>query len=455
MENKQNIDWIKEIYRYRSGEMSDIERNSFEKQLQKDPFLADAMEGLADTNIYELRAEISNLSENINRGSKRRAPVFYRVAAAVIVLVGISSILLVRQLKSPDLVSQNLKSVSSDSVAHLNEISSEIVPDITESVDEKKKSEADIVEAFDIIEAEAIVDLPEAREEIRVETIPFTTNVDVDSILSNKLELAEQGDPVLEGRIQGVELVTEESVGVETKKLAKAEAPLRVRGAAAPTSSERKYMAQNVKLVRGRVLDADDNLPLPGVSISKKGTAIGTSSDIDGFFVMEADSGDVLTASFIGMETLEFKIEDKNLDDVFLKPDMMSLDEVVVTAYGVQGRAAGIQTGAVSEIELDDEQSVYTRPLPEQGMAAFRSYIEENLRFPLDWSNTDREVVRVKFTVTIDQKLKDFEIIRSPDSLFSNEAIRVIKEGPTWNPAMNNDIGTEESTSLRIVFRRK
>ena len=96
------------IRRYLSGEMSPEERYSFEKEMQKDPFLADAVEGLATITAEEAEKDLAALEDRIFHPGRRNRFIFYRIAAIALVLVGVSSILMLRQIRQPDLLSDNL-----------------------------------------------------------------------------------------------------------------------------------------------------------------------------------------------------------------------------------------------------------------------------------------------------------------------------------------------------------
>ena len=61
-------------------------------------------------------------------------------------------------------------------------------------------------------------------------------------------------------------------------------------------------LAQNIK-VQGVVTSAEDGLPLPGVTVLVKGTTIGTSTDIDGRYVISAPTNGTLQFSYIGTKT--------------------------------------------------------------------------------------------------------------------------------------------------------
>ena len=67
---------VDKLIRYRSGRMSDSERNSFEKELQKDPFLAEAVDGLSNMSADELQSDFDGLSRRVDRRTKKRTPLF-------------------------------------------------------------------------------------------------------------------------------------------------------------------------------------------------------------------------------------------------------------------------------------------------------------------------------------------------------------------------------------------
>lgn len=87
------------------------------------------------------------------------------------------------------------------------------------------------------------------------------------------------------------------------------------------------------------VVTADDGVPLPGASIMVKGTTIGTMSDFDGNYTIEASSGTILEFSYMGMETKEVKVGTNTTINVALQSSQIGLEEVVVVGYGVQKKS--------------------------------------------------------------------------------------------------------------------
>ncbi|MFT4849778.1 MAG: TonB-linked SusC/RagA family outer membrane protein [Sediminicola sp.] len=108
------------------------------------------------------------------------------------------------------------------------------------------------------------------------------------------------------------------------------------------------------KTISGEV--SDDSGPLPGVSILIKGTLTGTESDFDGRFSVEANIGDILQFSFVGMETLEFTIGNETTINITMKPNPQSLDMIVIIGYGKQKKSD--LTGSVSSVSSEDITAV-------------------------------------------------------------------------------------------------
>ena len=75
---------------------------------------------------------------------------------------------------------------------------------------------------------------------------------------------------------------------------------------------------------------------LPGVSVSVKGTTVGIVTGIDGKYTLSIP-GDATTLvfSYIGMKKQEVEIGNRSVIDAVLEPDILGLDEVVVTALGI------------------------------------------------------------------------------------------------------------------------
>ena len=95
--------------------------------------------------------------------------------------------------------------------------------------------------------------------------------------------------------------------------------------------------------IKGKIADVTGS-PVPGVNIILKGTSVGTTSDANGDFSLEASANAVLVISFIGYQTQEVEVGNQPQLNVVLQEDISTLTEVVVVGYGEQKKK--LVTGA-------------------------------------------------------------------------------------------------------------
>ncbi len=94
--------------------------------------------------------------------------------------------------------------------------------------------------------------------------------------------------------------------------------------------------------VSGKVID-DTGQGIPGVNILEKGTTNGNTTDQDGNYkIAVADENAVLVFSFIGYATQEVTVGSRTTINVTLQTDVRSLEEVVVTALGIERSAKSL-----------------------------------------------------------------------------------------------------------------
>ena len=108
---------------------------------------------------------------------------------------------------------------------------------------------------------------------------------------------------------------------------------------------------------------SDDDGPLPGVSVIIVGATVGAETDFDGNYAIEANTGDVLQFSFVGMTTVTRTVDNVNVINVTMVSDDNTLDEVVVTAFGIkrQKKSLAYATTVVTGDDLTQVSS--TNPL--------------------------------------------------------------------------------------------
>ncbi|MFD2935524.1 SusC/RagA family TonB-linked outer membrane protein [Spirosoma flavum] len=94
-------------------------------------------------------------------------------------------------------------------------------------------------------------------------------------------------------------------------------------------------LAQDVA-VSGRVTSSDDGSTLPGVSVQVKGTTRGAITDASGNYSISVPANARLVFSFIGFSGQEVAVGNKTTINVALVAGAQSLDEIVVTAQGIE-----------------------------------------------------------------------------------------------------------------------
>jgi TonB family protein len=116
------------------------------------------------------------------------------------------------------------------------------------------------------------------------------------------------------------------------------------------------------------------------------------------------------------------------------------LNEVVAIGYNQNQKAADVSEGSSS-------------PSPVGGKSAFENYITENMRKPGTLTEGETAVVILTVMVKSAGATDSIKVVSSPGKEFSDEAIRLIKEGPAWNPAENNGVKIDNEIRIRIIFK--
>ncbi len=90
--------------------------------------------------------------------------------------------------------------------------------------------------------------------------------------------------------------------------------------------------------------------PVIGATVIVKGTTTGTTTGVDGSFVLAVPANTPVQISYIGFITEEFG--DLSKTKIVLREDKQNIEEVVVIGYGAQKKAT--LTGAVSTVQMED-----------------------------------------------------------------------------------------------------
>jgi hypothetical protein len=456
--------------------MQNEEKHRIEKEIMRDAFEEEAFEGLSKLNAEELEIDISELSANISersRKTRKLIPVWFRYAASVIVLVGIGLTIIflnsrywqdsllkeqvakemevadsmeVEAAKQHEVTAQKLDTVKpkpEELIAKSKESKTakkEKQEPVTQTIVEDKVVFDDIEVSEDDYEAEAIQEreiVAFEEEELFAEDkemamMPAKEVAKVSEDEKREEELVEAPEnkevsKVIEGKAAGVK--------VKSRK--------RIQKAANTSGDFDKATESKKTVIKGKIVSVDDDLSIPGVSVTvKDNPTIGTTTDMNGEFELNIPSDEeleALVASFVGMKSQEIDIgNDTNLL-VYMEPDVLEMDEVIVTAVG-------------SGSEYDDEGPTKVSAKPPKSLNNYR--YKKVLLEKIDESKLShfpgKHKIKVSFTVGESGELYNFNFGNIPDIAFSNEIKKAILEIGKWQPATLNDATLESIVEFTL-----
>lgn len=109
-------------------------------------------------------------------------------------------------------------------------------------------------------------------------------------------------------------------------------------------------LAQNLT-VTGRIVDEDSN-PLPGVSVVVDGTTVGTATNVEGEYTIQAPGDAVLLFRYLGYAPVDEAVGGRTRINIVMESDVNVIDDVVIVGYGSQRRVT--LTGSVAAIKGDE-----------------------------------------------------------------------------------------------------
>lgn len=424
---------LDDFKRYRANQMSEAERNAFERELQKNPFEAEALEGFQSLTAAQIDADLKELEAKLQPGKRKSAWPYWAAAASILILL-LTGILINELSNKPILekVAQQVPEKVQDPAA----------PKPTLPTDSNKL----------VTEAEQPVNLAENSEP----KSDAQTYFNPEEVAQKLNEPTEKSTMLTEENAQPVETIAAAPVKTDEQPQAQSiELPLQgkvsgvmIRGI---SSKRSRGNAQMNRPVRGQVIDKESGDVIPGVSIIEKGTTNGTLTDLNGNFSLQltnpTDSS--LIAQFVGMQPLEFKPSDDSLTIARMETDQLGLDEVVVIGYGSQ-RKQDI-TGSITTVSPNE--STYDAAQPLGGMQALKDYLAEKAQLPADYP-ADKVVVRIKMDLNNQGQIIGFENRNNADDGLFAQACQFLKDGTKWKAANRDGKQIESTVSLRIVFHK-
>ena len=458
-----------DIERYLNGELSPAEMHALEKKALYDPFLADALEGAGQLAPTALSADLQQLQASLRQASQKTVPgVSLRVwalrIAATLLLLAVATAIIVRIVSTPDerLALQTPPHArqeegpaptrpQADSV-----VTSPSKPGVvaSKSAEENKTDEP---RSFHVSSASDHTSTPSPVADAVVPEVylekqqPVVAEVQEAPPAAPKAELetetTDADDRTKRKRESPVMRIADKNA--EKKEDLAYTTPATLPGFTNGASTTRpanalNYSVPSTKTVYGKVTLSDDGTGIPGVNVMVVGSDLGTVTDINGNYQIrvEDEKNATLAFSFIGMQSKEMPLGDAEKVDVQLDQDVSQLSEVVVTGFGTDNGP------------LKEDLATFQLATPAGGRGAFKQYLETNMHYPEQaLANEVEGKVTIQFTVESSGRVTDFKVLKGLGYGCDEEVIRLIKNGPKWQPSKRADEPVKDNVKVRMKFR--
>ena len=187
------------------------------------------------------------------------------------------------------------------------------------------------------------------------------------------------------------------------------------------------------RTVTGRLVDKETGKPVKDASITQIGTDIKTTSNALGFFQFQVDSTVIVEIASSDYPTMQVKLPEVNSFKIELTKPPVTVKPV------------------------DEVFTVYEDPASfPGGMQSFYNYINKNIKFPKEVKNgTISGKVLVDFVIDSTGQIPpdEVKIKQGLCKPCDEEAIRLIKGSPKWNPGVQRDKPVRQRMIMPIMFK--
>jgi protein TonB len=142
-------------------------------------------------------------------------------------------------------------------------------------------------------------------------------------------------------------------------------------------------------------------------------------------------------------------------------PDQTDLDRSVISTEDKEGTDfTGIQQPFQLSNNTSTPNPITAEPPPAitqaaefpGGQQAWMAFLNRHLRTPDELEAGQKRTVLVRFSVSTDGTITQFEIIQSGGAALDNEVIRVLKKMPKWKPAVQNGNNVSVMFTQPVTF---
>jgi len=399
MSGKKTVQLEDQIRRYLLDQMTGQERHAFEREMQHDQFLAEAVEGYSRISADFVGADLSYLKNRISKRQKVNRKFIWYAAASVIILVVSSLILFNPKENNKQIISENkIRQKTVTAKKFVTEKKEIVLLEHGDSIKLLPKKNVAKPEVELMIADSEAISLAEATNE---------TGTPSASLLPEQSKLKKSTQSGENMMLAEATKIASDSLALAFREGEPSKNPIRIRG---------------VSSLNNRVTNA--------------------------------------TGAETQAQPVNAKAENQKVASVTEIQEEKALDEVVVVGYGIQKKVA--LTGAVAGIktnQIDDEtginmnQKVDVNASPAIGWIAFEKYLETALLTPAIGLPEQKIVVRLSFVITNTGTIEQIKVLSGKNGRYSEEAIRILTEGPKWNPKVKSQVPQPSTVKLRMVFQ--
>ncbi|MDO6430999.1 carboxypeptidase-like regulatory domain-containing protein [Flavitalea sp. BT771] len=431
-----------DIEKYLSGELSAPEMHALERAALDDPFLADALDGIAlhrrmpqqtvfSKDMAELRERLQERVKSREKGKPRVISLGMRYAAAVILLLGLG-VTAYYMLSDKRMADASLAKTEHRPAAPV------IHPDTTTTPAAATPAPKDTNTLAVNNTAPSAPVLKKSRQASSGNGIAADDKVKAE-------ENTILGDVAVQAEAQTVapspsgKVVTADTIKLRWDTLSLASnhkydretwARQEKKAADVHAFSFDKTTAADQLVFSGKVTDVH-NRPLPGAFLSLKNNAnINATTDRNGYFNLrlnKMDTSSAVVVNYVGYEQASLALNPENTKSniIQLQPQSASLNEVTIVGYGAKRKELLRQN-------IDAPQkALSTLAVPADGWPAYKTYLESN-KSSVSLDSTLRGGETISFIVDRNGKLSSFKVEQSISPAHDSLVTRIVREGPAW-----------------------
>jgi carboxypeptidase-like protein len=419
---KHTRSWsLADVQKYLNGELPPQDMHALERASLDDPFLADALEGLASqepgTRQQELAQLEARLYSRVQRQKRRLAlPVWTKVAAVLVLLAGLgftAFYTLLEKKSNPEVEPAFVRTAPSTAEAKTADSS-------------RTNAASDAVTAS----PPAAIRLPSVATRRRQLPPVIDKDTSIADVASEQTRAP--GRPVAADTLAPGQIASAPAPAIADKY--QTPAYKKFNTFKRPDSNGYPFL-QSVSpslVFSGRVLDLN-NRPLAGATLSLNGHRQATVTDDQGMFRLPIPSRDTsrsLTVAMVGYQPASYSLSTDDLSGniIRLRENQSSLSEVVITRNGARRNETFAR---ISSNELEDVDSLWQKAIPVIGRVAYMDYLQTGKK-SIGADSTIRGTERISFAVDRKGAPTDFRIEQSLSPLHDAGVIRLITSGSPW-----------------------